>query len=70
MSLETATRRTGLVGSWEWAVAVVMRVVTAAMLERRVEVRAGVAAMLGGAFVDGVVMAIPMEEAWLGRDWM
>jgi hypothetical protein len=49
---------------------VVMRVVTAAMLERRVEVRAGVAAMLGGAFVDGVVMAIPMEEAWLGRDWM
>ena len=57
MSLETATSRTGFVGVGEWVVAVAMLFVTAARLERRVEVRAGVAAMLG-VVVDGVVMAM------------
>lgn len=57
--METATRRTGFVGVGERVDAVVTRVVTAARLESSVEVRAGVAVMLGSV-VDGVVMAVPM----------
>lgn len=57
--METATSRTGFVGVGERVDAVVMRAATAARLERRVEVRAGVAVMLRSG-VDGVVMAVPM----------
>lgn len=57
--METATRRTGLLGVWEVLIAVVMRAVTAERFAIRVEVRTGVAAaMLGGWPVDGVVMAM------------
>lgn len=67
LSLDTATSRTGLFGVGEEAAAVLTRAVTAERLARRVEVRAGVAAMLGvWSSVDGVVMAVlGLVVGWL-----
>lgn len=62
--METATRRTGFLGAVEEATAVVMRAVTAERFAIRVEVRAGVAAILGVWPVDGVVMALLGPVFW------
>lgn len=64
LSLETATRRMGLVGVGEWIAALLIWAVTAERFEMSAEVRAGVAAMLEGVLVSGVGVVIAFWLWW------